>query len=220
MAAIGDWKMDFGEAIGASLRDVRSGERDGSMTHIVRVSRKYFTTPADLWSALTDNERLPRWFAKVSGTFSEGGRFSIEGNADGEIVACKPPERLALTWEFAGNVSWVTVTIKKAGDGALLTVEHEIPTDTKSEAHWDQYGPGATGVGWELAMMGLDLHVSGGGTSIIDAGETWAGSAQGKETLRGWAEAWGEAHMNAGADTQAAMVSAERTAAFYTGAEE
>ncbi len=212
--------MNFEEVLGTTFRELVSGERDGSETYTVRASRSYPTSPADLWSALTDKERLQYWFAKVSGDFKQGGRFSIAGNADGEIVACEPPKQLALTWEFGGNTSWVNVTIQQSDEGALLTLEHEHPTDPKSQAHWDQYGPGATGVGWELAMLGLAMHLSGEKTSIIEAGEAWAGSATGKATLRGWAEAWGKAHAEAGTDAQIARESAERTAAFYTGEEQ
>ncbi|MDX8355758.1 SRPBCC family protein [Cognatiyoonia sp. IB215182] len=209
--------MDFNEALGASFREVGRGERDGRPTQIVRASRSYPTTPVDLWRALTDKERVQRWFANVTGDFEQGGRFSIAGNADGDILTCAPPRLLALTWEFGGNTSWVNVTIEESEEGALLTLEHEHPTDPESQAHWDRYGPGATGVGWELAMMGLDMHVSGDGSSTIEAGEAWAESAIGKATLREWAEAWGKAHVETGTAAQIAMESAERTAAFYTG---
>ena len=205
------------EAFGASFREVVGGKRDGARTYIVRASRSYPTTPADLWHALTDHERVQRWFAHVTGDFKQGGRFSIKGNADGDIVTCEPPRLLALTWEFGGNTSWVSVTIEESEEGSLLTLEHEHPTDPESQAHWDQYGPGATGVGWELAMVGLDMHVSGDGSSTIEAGEDWAGSAIGKATLRDWAKAWGKAHVETGTVAEVAMETAERTAAFYTG---
>lgn len=209
--------MDLNQAFGATFREVRNGERNGIPTHIVSASRSYPTTPTDLWSALTEKERVQRWFAKVFGDFKQGGRFSIEGNAAGDIVTCEAPRRLELTWEFGGNTSWVSVTIEQTDEGALLTLEHEHPTNDQSQAHWDQYGPGATGVGWELAMLGLDMHLSGDGRSTIEAGETWAGGADGKAALREWSEAWGMAHVEAGADAQIAMETAERTASFYTG---
>ncbi len=212
--------MDPIEALGASFREVGRGERDGAPTYIVRASRHYPTTPADLWSALTDKERVKRWFAKVAGDFEQGGRFSIEGNADGDIVVCEPPRHLALTWEFAGNTSWVEVTIQQSGEGALLTLEHEHPTDPQSQAHWDRYGPGATGVGWELAMLGLEMHLSGDGASTIEEGVAWCLSATGKATVRGWAEAWGKAHAETGTDARIAKETAERTAAFYAGEEQ
>ncbi len=208
--------MNLNNAQGASFRKVGRGERNGTPTHIVQACRSYPTTPEDLWSALTQKERLQRWFANVTGDFKQGGRFSIEGNADGNIVTCEPPRLLALTWEFSGNTSWVRVTIEKADEGSLLTLEHEHPTDPESQAHWDQYGPGATGVGWELAMLGLDLHLTGDGSSTLEAGEAWAASTSGKAMLRRWSEAWGQAHVETRTDVRIAMDAAERTAAFYT----
>lgn len=209
--------MDFGKAIGATFREVDSGKRDGTPTHIVRASRIYPTTPEDLWSAVTEGERVRRWFAEVSGELKPGGRFSIKGNAEGDITVCEPPESLALTWEFGGNTSWVRVSIEKSGNGALLTLEHELPTDENSEAHWDQYGPGATGVGWEMALLGLDAHLASDGRPILEAGAAWAEGVQGRATLRTWAKAWGEAHVKAGAPEQTASDMADRTAGFYTG---
>lgn len=212
--------MNDDEVPGASFREVASGERGGSRTHIVRARRSYATTPADLWSAISDKERLRRWFAAVTGDFRQGGRFSIEGNAEGQITVCEPPGLLDLTWEFGGSTSWVSVTIEESGEGALLTIAHEHPADDESRAHWDRYGPGAAGLGWELAMLGLDMHVSGDGASTIEAGADWAESAAGKAALRRWARAWGRAQAESGTDAGIAMEAAERTAAFYTGEEQ
>ena len=209
--------MDFEEAVGATVREVGSGNRNASPTHIVRAARSYQTTPEDLWDALTNRERVQRWFAEVSGDFEQGGRYAISGNASGKIISCLPPRELALTWEFGGSVSWVTVTINATEVGAYLMLEHEHPTDEKSQAHWDQYGPGAAGVGWELSMLGLDVHLSRDGGSSIEAGESWAESAAGKATLRNWSEAWGSAHAKAGEDERVALDAAKRTANFYTG---
>lgn len=209
--------MDFSQAFGATFHEVESGERDGSPTHIVRAGRTFSTTPEDLWNALTNKTRLQRWFSDVSGDLRLGGRYAIEGNASGEITACDPPKSLALTWEYDGDLSWVRVTVEEAEDGALLTLEHEIPTDEKSEAHWDQYGPGAAGVGWELSILGLDAHLSNDGAPSLEAGTAWAEGAQGKATIRQWAEAWGKAHVRAGAPSRIAMDMANRTASFYAG---
>lgn len=211
--------MDFGSAFGADIREVSSGEREGRPTHLVRASRTYPTSQADLWTAITERQRIERWFGNVSGDFKLGGRFSIEGNADGGIIFCDPPNTLALTWEFGGNKSWVTAKIQDVEDGALLTLEHELPTDEESEAHWEEYGPGATGVGWELAMLGLDRHVQTNGQSVIEAGQAWAEGEVGKSRLGFWAEAWGRAHAEDGTPMKIAMESAARTADFYTGEE-
>ncbi len=209
--------MDFTKAIGADNREVERRERDGRPTHLVRVDRIYPTTQVDLWSAVTEKQRIKRWFGEVSGDFRRGGRFSIEGNAEGEIKVCDPPHTLALTWVFGGKTSWVTVTMESVEEGTLLTLEHELPTDKESEAHWEKYGPGATGVGWEMAMLGLDGHLQSDGRSVIEAGQVWVEGEAGKDRLRSWAQAWGEAHVEDGTPKQVAMETAERTAKFYTG---
>ena len=209
--------MEFSEAFGATSREVGESQRDGKPTRIVRASRTYPTSQQDLWSALTEKERICRWFGEVSGDFELGGRYTIKDNADGKITGCEPPKSLALTWEIGSNVSWVSVTVEEAKDGSLLTLEHEMPTDPESETHWAQYGPGATGVGWELAFIGLDMHLSGDGQSSLDAGSAWAEAAQGKATLRTWAEDWAKAHVKAGEPAETANDMADRTAGFYTG---
>ncbi len=209
--------MDFNKALGATFREVGESQRDGKPTRTVRATRTYPTSQQDLWSALTDKERICRWFAEVSGHLELGGRYAIKHNADGEITACEPPTMFTLTWEFGSNVSWVRVTVEVVEDGALLTLEHEMPTDPDSEVHWAQYGPGATGVGWDLSFIGLDVHLAGDGESVVDTGTAWSESEQGKATLRTWAEAWGDAHTTSGATADTAKEMADQTAAFYTG---
>jgi DNA-binding transcriptional ArsR family regulator len=60
--------------------------------------RTYPTDQADLWDALTNADRIPRWFLPISGDLQAGGRCQIEGNASGEVERCKEPESFAVTW--------------------------------------------------------------------------------------------------------------------------
>ena len=46
-------------------------ERDGDTVAVV-FDRHYATTPADLWQACTEPERLERWFAPVTGDLRSG----------------------------------------------------------------------------------------------------------------------------------------------------
>ena len=62
----------------------------------------------------------------------------------------------AVTWEMHGQASWLTVRLAPAGDGTDLELEHVAHVD---DAFWDQFGPGAVGVGWDLALMGLAEHL-------------------------------------------------------------
>ncbi len=210
--------MDYTNAFGAEFREVQDRTHDGRQVRVVVGTRVYATDRDDLWNALTDAERIPRWFLPVSGELKPGGRYQLEGNAGGTILRCTAPEVLDVTWEFGGQVSWVQLRLAQEDQGTRLTLEHLVPKDDKSEEHWKQYGPGATGVGWDLGFLGLALHLDSGGKAIDqDKNNAWMVSDAGKAFMRTSAEAWREAHVKAGENPEVAKAMAQRTAAFYTG---
>lgn len=199
--------------LGPVERRVVSLERDGAPARAVIVSRTYETTIDGLWDAVTSNERLPRWFAPVEGDLQLGERYQVEGNAGGEIVQCEPPRMFSLTWEFGGDVSWVDVALSaESPKSARLTLTHTA----NLSPYWEQYGPGATGVGWELGLLGLALYVANPETDKIDE-EAFAASLEGKAFATGSSKKWGDAAVSAGEEPEKAHASAARTAAFYTG---
>lgn len=184
------------------------------------IGQTYATSVEDLWDAVTNAERLPRWFAPVSGDLVLGGRYQVEGNAGGTIQTCEPPTGFSATWEFNGVTSWIAVTIRVDGDGARLELEHTAVVDPDNEeqaAFWAQFGPGATGVGWDLSLLGLGLHLGGGAGMDPVAAETWAVSPEGVDYISRCSMAWGEAAVAAGTPRDQAEAAAARTTAFYTG---
>ncbi len=200
------------------VRLVREATRNGKPVRVVHGARSFACDAEDLWEALTNKERLPRWFVPVTGDLKLGGRYQIEGNAGGEVTRCDPLEAFDVTWEYEGQVSWVTVRLRPEGDGTRLTLEHIMPKDGAGEEHWKQFGPGATGVGWELSFLGLAWHQeNGGGVIDREANEAWMASEAGKAFVRGCAAAWGKAHVAAGEAPEIACAMAERTAKAYTG---
>ncbi len=206
-------RLDVQSHLAAAERSVSYAERDGQKASAVVVARSYATTPEDLWDALTNGERIPRWFLPISGDLQLGGRFQFEGNAGGEITACAPPSRLSVTWEFGPSTTWVEARVSADADGrARLALAH---TAHLTE-HWDQYGPGATGVGWEMGLLGLALHIDHPDQPKPDAA-TFHTTPDGRALLAGSSEAWGDAFIAAGADPDAARAAERRTTAFYTG---
>jgi len=169
----------------------------------------------DLWDALTSAERIPRWFLPVSGDLQLGGRYQFEGNAGGEITRCEPPRLLSLTWEYGGGVSWLTVTLQAdAAGGTQLELEHIAPVEGDL---WDRFGPGAMGVGWDLALMGLARYLASGAAADRSAALAWSVSEEGKDFMRRSSEAWGKASIKAGTPEAVASAAAARTSAFYCG---
>ena len=143
--------IDILEHINAVQREVsRTGE-----TVTVRMRRTYQAAPEELWDALTDPERMKRWFMPVTGDLRVGGSFQLEGNAGGEILECPPPKALRVT--FGGPTSLLELRLTPSGSSTDLELEHsmsEPPAPGGSGALW-------VGPGWDGGLLGLALYVTG-----------------------------------------------------------
>src|SRR5262245_43309833 len=140
-------EIDAFSTAGLVAREVASEVRDGRVARVGIAARSFNTTLDDLWDALTNTARIPRWFQPVSGDLRLGGRYQIEGNAAGTITACDAPRFLAATWEYGEDVSWIEVElVSQNNDTTLLRLKHVAHVD---DERWEQYGPGAVGVGWD-----------------------------------------------------------------------
>jgi uncharacterized protein YndB with AHSA1/START domain len=211
--------FDLDSHLAAMTRTVRSGTRDGAPTKSVVAARTYATSPENLWDAISNRERIGRWFLPVSGDLQLGGRYQLHGNAGGVIEACEPPRHLAITWEYGGQVSWVSVRVTPESGGARLELEHVAPFDAGSPAaeFWSTYGPGAAGVGWDMAFQGLSRHLADPDAPPPDpeAAAAWASSEEARSLYATASRAWGDADIAHGAAAPDAMAAAERTRAFY-----
>jgi uncharacterized protein YndB with AHSA1/START domain len=199
----------------SELDEVRRAVRAGTLPtgdgHVVELRRTYPAPPDDVWDACTDPACIARWFLPITGELRLGGRYQLERNAGGEITGCDPPRRLDVTWEFGGDVSLVAVELTPAGDGATeLRLEHTVPDND----HWATYGPGATGVGWDLALLGLGAYLRTGEGPADPA--ALIASPEARTFMRRSAEAWGEAHAASGVPRELARETAARTSAAYT----
>lgn len=203
---------------GTEFRRVEDRLHLGQPAIVGVATRVYDTAVEDLWQALTTPERLARWFLPVEGDLKLGGRYQLKGNAGGTITRCDPPEALDVTWEFMGGMSWVNLRLAPEGQKARLVLEHIAPKDGIGKEHFEKYGPGATGIGWDLALRGLELYLANAEVALDPAAfEAWTLSSEGKAFVRQCGEAWAAAYIAAGADSELARAQAERTIGFYTG---
>jgi uncharacterized protein YndB with AHSA1/START domain len=207
--------MDFLDAIKSVTREVgRQNLPEGPARSVVL--RRGFPAPADaVWDALTEPEQIAHWFLPVAGDLRVGGLYQIEGNAGGRILRCSRPTELVVTWIFGADIATTTgsevhLTLSPEPDGGTeVMLRHVAVVD---QERWDQYGPGATGVGWDLSFLGLGLHLAGGG---LDDAEGWEESAEARAVMVASAESWGAAQLADGAPPEAVTAAVENTIAFY-----
>jgi uncharacterized protein YndB with AHSA1/START domain len=127
------------------------GERRG-----LRFERHYDTSPDDLWSALTEPERLARWLAPCDIEPREGGAVSIrfeEGGAvTGRVLVWDPPRVLEYEWNFTGEAeSVLRLELTASGDGTVLVLDHRLLGADQAPGY---------GAGWHAHLDALDdlLH--------------------------------------------------------------
>jgi uncharacterized protein YndB with AHSA1/START domain len=206
--------IDIAAHLGAVSRVVEDRVHEGQANRVVIASRAYDTGIEDLWDALTSQERLPRWFAPVDGELKVGGRFQVKNNAGGTITACVPPKSFSATWEFGGSVSWINIALAPMEDGGThLTLEHICPPNP----HWDKFGPGAVGVGWELGLLGLGMHIRSQAARDAFDEHAFGVSEEGKGFVTSTGEGWIAADIAGGESAAEATQRGQRTIHFYRG---
>ena len=207
--------IDVIREIEAVRRSVGPGRLPAGDGHTVTLSRTYPAPIDEVWDALTDPERIGRWFLPISGDYRLGGRYQFEGNAGGEILECDKPNRLKVSWVYMdtgdpADVSEVVLHLTPETD-ASTTLEL-VHTAIVPDAMWDQYGPGAVGVGWEGGLLGLELHLRGGS---VDDPVAWQMGPEGRDFNTRSSVAWGDASRSAGVDEATVTRNVEQTTGFY-----
>jgi uncharacterized protein YndB with AHSA1/START domain len=169
--------------VAAAARSVSRRGAEGSEEVAVTVRRTYPASVEDVWDALTDPERLGRWFAPVTGDLRAGGTFQVEGNAGGEIRRCEPPSRLTVTW--GGEVSVVDVRLTADAGGTTFSLEHTVPLEIA--------GSGAGGLfvgpGWDAAVLGLAGFLAG---DVVEDPVAWESAPEMQPFYARSIDAWVE----------------------------
>ena len=174
--------FDILEELAAIHRNV--ARDDAAQIVSVTLSRTYDSTAEDVWDALTNPKRLPRWFYPVSGDLRVGGTFQFEGNAGGDVRRCERPTWLQVT--FGGPESVVDVRLVENDGQTTLELVHTVPLAIAGSGAGSLF----VGPGWDGTLLGLAVELRG--ESKGNVRET-AQSPQVIEFNRGSIDRWLEA---------------------------
>jgi uncharacterized protein YndB with AHSA1/START domain len=208
--------IDAKEQVSSVNRAVGRRMLAAGEARVSTISQVYDTGLDDLWEAVTSADRIPRWFLPITGDLREGGTYQFQGHAGGTISRCDRPHGFSATWEYNGDVSWIEVRLTAEGEHrARFELEHVAHV---ADEFWAQYGPGATGLGWDMALLGLALHLANPAAPMDpEAVAAWLASDEGKLLLRLSSDGWAEAAIADGTDPATARDHADRSYAAYTG---
>lgn len=146
------------------LGSLRSADGAG----VVRIEDRYNTDIDDLWEALTDPERLRRWYGAVEGDLRLGGVFrTYIAGADiassGRVEVCEPPGRLLVTTRETDESygrgqgvpphdATIEATLTSDGDQTILVIEvRGMPLDKIA----------FYGAGWQIHAENLAGYIAG-----------------------------------------------------------
>jgi uncharacterized protein YndB with AHSA1/START domain len=149
---------------GRILGSLRSADGVG----VVRIEDRYDTAIDDLWAAITEPDRLARWYGKVEGDLRLGGAFRVYLEADdiestGRVEACEPPRRLLVTnretdesYRKGQGVppfdATIEATLTADGDQTMLVIEvRGMPLDKIA----------FYGAGWQIHAENLAAYLAG-----------------------------------------------------------
>ncbi|MFF4624258.1 SRPBCC family protein [Nonomuraea jabiensis] len=200
--------IDIVDQINATQREIGNQPVAAGAGRSLLLRRTYDAPIEDVWSACTDPDRIGRWLTPIDGDLRIGGTFQLKDNAGGEILRCEKPHLIKVTWALGeGMPTEVEVRLAPGGGGTVVELEHAAPAEIVDEMA-RTYGPGATigiGVGWDLALLGLDLFLRG----VAFDPATWGDTLEEKEFVTASCRAWGlavQAAWGTGDDDLAAAV--------------
>jgi uncharacterized protein YndB with AHSA1/START domain len=139
---------------------------DGS--GVVRIQDRFDAVLDDVWSALTDPERLAVWYGEVEGDLRPGGEYRARLHASGwkgtgRIEACEPPRHLLVVTTMDSeepNEGTVEVTLAADGDQTVAVWEERgMPVELLA----------AYGAGIQVHVEDLRAYLAGRGRCDADA---------------------------------------------------
>lgn len=131
----------------------------------VRFVRRYPVSREELWSALTEPDRMARWAFRGDLEPRNGGTLRFEygeaGGADGTVLVWDQPSVLEYEWDTEGEMPWrIRFELTSDGDEAtLLTFDHFLPDPSVPEF----------AAGWHWHLDRLATLVAGGTPAEVES---------------------------------------------------
>jgi uncharacterized protein YndB with AHSA1/START domain len=126
----------------------------------VRFERRYDFAPSEVWSAISDPERVARWLARVEEWEPEvGGRIVLEfgdepeGRTELRIRELEPGRVLELDWHYPGeDRSVVRFEVVPLDGGTVLVLDHRSLAAAAAPGY---------GSGWHAHLDALEALLAG-----------------------------------------------------------
>ncbi len=125
---------------------------------LLQFERTYDTSVEDVWSALTDPDRLERWIGTATGDPATGTVDFVmtedEGGTPSEvtILACVPPTRLVVEMASPDGPWRLSMVLDADGGATRLTFTHRLA---------EPYDASSVGPGWHYYLDRLDSVIAG-----------------------------------------------------------
>lgn len=130
--------------------------REENGTGTVHLEDVYPTDIDDLWSAISEPERLARWLVTIDGSTAKGETFRGEFTSGWEgslrVDVCDAPHRLLVTASDGDGETVMEARLTPEGEGTRLIVEERgLPLD-------EYVGHGS---GWQAHLEDLLAYLTG-----------------------------------------------------------
>jgi uncharacterized protein YndB with AHSA1/START domain len=130
--------------------------------YVVAFDRVMNRSPEDIWSALTDKERLARWLGDVEVDLRVGGAYIIRFRTmsvvmTGQITALEPGRMIEYSWleNYGMPSSLVRWEIVPLAAGCRLKLTHRFPPGCKLKDMTSFLG------GWHAFMDAIPIAAGG-----------------------------------------------------------
>lgn len=134
----------------------REGDRD-----VVAFRRTYPDPPETVWAALTESDRLARWYGSFTGDARPGGVIHLTITAPEDaggpaypvrIMDCEPHRLLRVLVDGDGDPWDLRVELIPSADGTVLDFRQVLPPS---------FSPSDVGSGWHWYVDRLSAHLAG-----------------------------------------------------------